>query len=65
MFFDKEYITEYNHRETVELNYLMDRIKQAVEDKLSYQPDYQYTTVVPKEDAEELLLNLYSALKDK
>ncbi|MGG0308324.1 hypothetical protein ABEY43_07080 [Priestia megaterium] len=65
MFFDKEYISEYNSREVVELNYLADRIKQVIEDKLAYTPDYQYVTVVPKEDAEELLFNLYGILKDK
>lgn len=63
MFFDKYQVTSYDNVDTVELSYVMERIEVALKDKIAYEPPYHHVFVIPKEEAEELLLALRVALK--
>jgi hypothetical protein len=69
MFIDKKDIKKYHFGEVIDLDVLIKNIGELVlemvDDKLAFVPEYEYGKKVMREDAEELLFEIYKLLKRK
>ena len=69
MFIQKEDVKKYHFGEVIDLDVLIKKIeemaKEMVDEKLAFVPEYEYGKKVMREDAENLLFEIYKLLKDK
>lgn len=65
MFIQKKDVKKYHFGQAITLSDLMEKIEEMIDEKLSFVPEYEYTRMIMRDDAEELLFEIYKLIKNK